>query len=214
MAGLAHLFVRRQRQSGFDERRRDDATYRARYLDSLYEQAAHAQAELTAMAATVAGDVGEPGSRTEPKNRQRAEDKIAKYGNDASLLTDLAGARITYDRLDDLYRGLQQVINHPGVTIVNIDDRFTNPAITGYRDIQLSVRTSNGHIGEFRLHLRAIDEVAHWEHALYEVSRDIRALGEGRHMTLAEEAIRHGLRQRVRALFWEALQPALREDQP
>ncbi|MDQ7907787.1 toxin glutamine deamidase domain-containing protein [Phytohabitans sp. ZYX-F-186] len=202
------------RQTGFDQRRQDDAAYRAEYLDSMYVQAVRAQAELNAMAAEVAGDTGEPAGRSEPKNRQRAEDKVVKYRGEVSRLKDLAAAKVAFDTMADLYRGLEQVRQHPGVTIVKLDDRFARPQDSGYRDIQMSVRTSNGHVAEFRLHLKSLDEVADWEHALYEIRRDLDTFGKERRLTPPEEAIRFGLLQRERELFWQALRPALGEGQP
>ena len=53
------------------------------------------------------------------------------------------------------------------------EDRFVAPQESGYRDVQLILEMSNGHLAEFRLHLAALDEVAVWEHALYEVRRDL-----------------------------------------
>ena len=58
--------------------------------------------------------------------------------------------------------------------IVGCQDRFLAPMGSGYRDVQLVLRMRNGHMAEFRLHLAALDAVAVWEHALYEVRRDIR----------------------------------------
>ena len=75
------------------------------------------------------------------------------------------------------------------------------------------LRTSNGHIAEFRLHLAALDEVAVWEHALFEVRRDIEAIAEqeGRAMTPAERAIRDGVVREEQRQFWQALQSTISE---
>ncbi|CCH16152.1 toxin glutamine deamidase domain-containing protein [Micromonospora lupini] len=199
-------------QPGFDNQQRGNASYRKRYLDDLYSAAAVAQLELNQLATSLAqvGDrrVGEPGWRPQPKDRRRAEDKVNKYGGDASRLIDLAAAKIEFRRLDDLYDALQRMRDRPDVMIIRCQDRFMSPEDSGYRDVQLVLRTENGHLAEFRLHLAALDTVAVWEHALYEVRRDVDALAraEGRAMNNRESAITDGILRREQQLFWEALQ--------
>ncbi|WP_407567253.1 glycosyltransferase [Polymorphospora sp. A560] len=200
-------------QTGFDHRRIGDAEYRSAFLDRMYEQAAVAQDELRGMVVRIAAETGgEPGWRPGPKDRVRAEDKIREYRGDVSKLTDLAGAKIEFRSLDDLYQALARLIDEPGVRIVKFKDRFENPQDSGYRDVQMSVRASNGHVAELRLHLTSLDEVAAWEHALYEVRRDLDALAEelGRVLSVAETAIRDGILREEQRLFWEALRTALR----
>ncbi|MEH1165581.1 toxin glutamine deamidase domain-containing protein [Micromonospora sp. CPCC 205539] len=199
-------------QAGFDESRRADDAYRQRYLDDLYSAAAVAQEELNQLAVALAQvddhRVGEPGWRPQPKDRRRAEDKVNMQQGDASKLLDLAAAKVEFQRLDDPYAALARVRDHPGVEIVSCEDRFVSPISSGYRDVQLGLRTQNGHVAEFRLHLAALDAVAVWEHVLYEVRRDVEALAqaEGRSLTLRERVITGGIRRREQELFWQALQ--------
>ncbi|MGC4855552.1 toxin glutamine deamidase domain-containing protein [Micromonospora sp. DT4] len=199
-------------QPGFDSRRRGSASYRQRYLDELYSAAAVAQLELNQLATSLAqvGDrrVGEPGWRSRPKDRRRAEDKVNKHEGDASKLLDLAAAKVEFRSLTDLYGALQRLNERPDVTIVACEDRFVSPMDSGYRDVQLVLRTQDGHLAEFRLHLAALDAVAAWEHVLYEVRRDVEALAqaEGRALTHKERALAAGIRHHERQLFWEALQ--------
>jgi hypothetical protein len=151
------------------------------------------------------GVVGaKPGWRKSEKDRQRAMDKIAGYDNDASLLTDLAGAKVEFASLADLYDALERLSD---VRFVRFKDRFIKPQQSGYRDIQMLIRASNGHVGEFRLHLSLVDEVASWEHALFEVRRDIDAVAEeqGRPVTSVEAAIRDGILRVEQRHFYEAL---------
>ncbi|MEV4820433.1 toxin glutamine deamidase domain-containing protein [Micromonospora sp. NPDC049274] len=205
-------------QPGFDSQQRRNGSYRKLYLDDLYSAAAVAQLELNQLATSLAqvGDrqVGEPGWRTEPKDRRRAEDKVNKYGGDASKLLDLAAAKVEFRSLVDLYAALGRIRDHPDVMIVACDDRFVSPMDSGYRDVQLVLQTHSGHLAEFRLHLAALDAVAVWEHGLYEVRRDLEALAqaEGRELTPKERAISAGIRHRERQLFWEALQSTFEED--
>ncbi|MBB5828626.1 hypothetical protein [Micromonospora carbonacea] len=204
-------------QPGFDYVRRTDARYRSEYLDTLYREAAVAQQELIVLAQQLAheGDrvVGVAGWRAEPKAGQRAEDKIKKYHGEASRLTDLAAAKVEFDSLGGLYRALDRLRGHPAVRIVEFNDRFRNPQGSGYRDIQLLLRLSDGHVAEFRLHLAALDEVAVWEHPPFEVKRDVEALAleEGRVLTARESAIVGGIIRRRQELFWNASISTLQE---
>ncbi|MEV4494711.1 toxin glutamine deamidase domain-containing protein [Micromonospora arborensis] len=204
-------------QAGFDDLRRGDEAYRRRYLDDLYAAAAVAQADLNELAVSLAQvdgrRVGEPGWRARPKVRRRAEDKVNKNQGDASKLIDLAAAKVEFRSLDDLYAGLGRIEEHRGIVVVSCEDRFISPMSSGYRDVQLVLRMRNGHLGEFRLHLGALDAVAVWEHVLYEVRRDVEALAEseGRALTARELAITNGIRLREQQLFWEALQSTFEE---
>ncbi|MFC3504557.1 toxin glutamine deamidase domain-containing protein [Micromonospora krabiensis] len=201
-------------QPGFDLSRMDDPEYRQGYLDQLYVDSGVAQAEMLALgeglasgAASGAEACGRPGQ----KDRQRAEDKIRGYDGDVSLLTDLAAVKVTFNALSDLYTALAAILGDPSVEVVELDDRFANPQASGYRDIQMLIRAANGHIAEFRLHLAAMDQVAEWEHALYEVRRDLRAVAraEGRSMSETEQAIFTGVLMQEQAYFWRALQSAM-----
>ncbi|WP_238425935.1 toxin glutamine deamidase domain-containing protein [Micromonospora parastrephiae] len=204
-------------QAGFDNLRRGDPDYRARYLDNLYAAAAVAQADLNQLAVSLAHvngrRIGEPGWRSQPKDRRRAEDKVNKRQGDASTLFDLAAAKVEFRCLDDLYAALQRVKEYPAAVIVSCDDRFVSPMSSGYRDVQLTLRMRNGHLAEFRLHLAALDAVAVWEHVLYEVRRDVEALALLDHRTLTprERAITDGIRIREQQLFWQALQSTFEE---
>ncbi|MEU5783584.1 toxin glutamine deamidase domain-containing protein [Micromonospora lupini] len=204
-------------QAGFDIRRSGDAAYRGRYLDGLYEAAAVAQADLNELAISLAHvdgrPVGEPGWRSQPKDRRRAEDKVNIRQGDASKLLDLAAAKVEFASLDDLYTALNRIKENPDVVIVGYDDRFVSPMSSGYRDVQLVLRARNGHLAEFRLHLAALDAVAVWEHVLYEVRRDIEALAltEGRAVTPRERAVTEGVRLREQQLFWQALMSTYKE---
>ncbi|WP_433390248.1 toxin glutamine deamidase domain-containing protein [Micromonospora sp. KLBMP9576] len=195
-------------QPGFDYSRKDDQDYRMAYLDNLHLEASVAQLELNELAGRLADGRGTASWRKEPKGYQRVLDKISEYENDVSSLKDLAGARIQFDRLDDLYGCLAAIGHNPGVEVLAKKDRFLRPQLSGYRDVLLSLRMSNGHVAELRLQLIALDEVAEWEHALYEVRRDLEAMAEsqGRSLTPRELAIRDGLVVRGQEAFRVALE--------
>ncbi|WP_231394844.1 toxin glutamine deamidase domain-containing protein [Micromonospora sp. CNB394] len=204
-------------QPGFDERRRHDDIYRLAYVDRLYVDAAVAQQELNALAVKLAGRDGIPGWRTEPKSRDRVLDKLeGEYGNDASELKDLAGAKVQFDSLDAIYQALGRLAAAPEVVILHIKDRFLAPQASGYRDILLNLRMSNGHVAELRLQLASLDDIAEWEHALYEVRRDLEAVSEieGRPLTWSERAIQDGLLRRAQSAYWSKVQEILGEGPP
>ncbi|MFJ8577095.1 toxin glutamine deamidase domain-containing protein [Micromonospora sp. NPDC093277] len=200
-------------QPGFDQGRQGDNAYQRQYLDQLYAAAVLAQVEVDALGRGLAetSHGAEYWPRPGPKDRKRAEDKVAKYDGQASRLLDLAAGRVSYRRLDDLYDGLATLQGDKQVQIVKFEDRFCAPQRSGYRDVQMMLRTSTGHIAEFRLQLSAIDEVAKWEHSLFEVGRDLEAVAkeQGRNMSQTELAICRGVVRRQREHFWAALQSTL-----
>ncbi|MCW3839780.1 toxin glutamine deamidase domain-containing protein [Micromonospora yasonensis] len=204
-------------QPGFDQGRQSDVTYQRHYLDELYEAAAEAQLEIDALGRRLAmvSRGGEYHPRPGPKDRTRAEDKVAEYNGNCSRLKDLAAGRVSYHQLDDLYAALEVLIADPSVKIAKFEDRFIAPQKSGYRDVQIMLRTSSGHIAEFRLQLAALDEVAEWEHSLFEVGRDLEAVvrEQGRSVSQMEAAIRKGIIQRQREYFWAALQLTLNKGQ-
>jgi hypothetical protein len=196
----------------FNLKRVADRAYAEAYLDELYKKAVGAQQELNELTKDIANSTrGKPNFRPEPKSRTRSWDKITKdYGGDASQLTDLAGTNIVYETLDDLYRGLEQARGKLGDRIVYFNDRFIQPMRSGYRDIQMNLSMSNGHVAEFRLHLRSIEDVAVPEHAAYEVRRSIKPVAEdaGRVANQAEQAVENALLADAQRLYNAAVEQA------
>jgi hypothetical protein len=74
-------------------------------------------------------------------------------------------------------------------------DRLIKPNSSGYRDILMNIEMGNGHIAELLLHPSQVDEYADGEHALYELTRRFKAVGQeaGRLVGLTDEerAYRH-----------------------
>ncbi|MGW4521284.1 toxin glutamine deamidase domain-containing protein [Amycolatopsis sp. NPDC004378] len=201
-----------RQQAPFDLGKLGDETYTREYLAERYEEAARVDRKLKEILPPLAEETGgHAGFRPGPKSEGRAMDKInTNYDGDASRLVDLAGAMIQFERVQDAYAALARIANHPGLEIVDFDDRFAHPAPAGYRDLQMSVRI-DGHVAELRLHLKALDDVSAYEHSLYEVRRDLKALrkAEDRPYTAEEQALIDGLIKRERELFWDALQGSL-----
>ena len=172
--------------------------------DELYAAAAVANEELRALTEVLAASTGgEAHVREELKNITRARQKIDAWSaGNAAEITDIAGAYLLYDSIDDLYAGLEVVLNE--VTVVRFSDRFINPA-NGYRDILMNVRMSNGHIVELRFHLRVIDDVQNESgHLVYEEVRDLEAEAESRELTPDEIEHLREIKSDIKAQFDEA----------
>lgn len=95
------------------------------------------------------------------KGKERAIEKInADYGGNPALLVDVAGSKIVFNKLDELYDALEKIIDSGVIEIIRFKDRIAKPLGSGYRDILMNAKMSNGHIVEFRLHLKRIDYAA------------------------------------------------------
>ncbi len=197
---------------------RNDA-YINDYLDGLYKASKSANSELAALINDVArASVGDPHLRPGVKDRVRSLDKIVEdYSGNAAKLNDLCAGKIQYRTLDDLYEGVAVVREHAtqhGAEIVKFKDRFQVPQRSGYRDVQMFVRLRGGHVAEFRLHLNEIDEVADYEHSVYEAKRDLETLAneESREATKKERAFMESINRELQPRFWAALQAAMRDE--
>ncbi|EME58529.1 NAD--arginine ADP-ribosyltransferase [Amycolatopsis decaplanina] len=190
------------------------------YLDGLERSWRSNQDELNELADWLAAEAGGIAKyRDKVKSRVRMVDKLAKDDGSGSVLTDVVGALVRFDTVADVYRALailhaRLASDGSPISIVFLDDRFAGPQKSGYRDIQMSVRLSSGHIAEFRLHLKSIDEVARYEHSLYEVRRDFAAVSreQGRAVTPEETAIEALILRRERELFQEATNRGMTAD--
>nr|WP_304532905.1 toxin glutamine deamidase domain-containing protein [Amycolatopsis sp. CA-126428] len=206
------------RHGSFDPARAGDPDYCRQWVAEERERWPETQGTLNRITERIAGETdGHAGFRPEPKDDVRALAKIAKYGWDGSLLHDLVGTKIQFERVADMYRALDAVRNDPELTIVDFTDRLAQPKGSGYRDLQLNVRLPNEHVAELRLHLTHIDEVASYEHALYEVRRDFETLSrkDGREGLLSPEeaALTAALTEQVRGRFEEAFRRGLTSEE-
>ena len=201
-----------QRHASFDRSRIGEPGYAESWVAEERANWSGNQGGLNRVVERIAAETGgEPGFRLEPKDDARALAKIRGYGGDGSQLTDLVGAKIQFARVADLYRALDALSHDPDLEIVSFEDRLRNPVPSGYRDLQLNVRLPNGHVAELRLHLTHIDDVAAYEHALYEVRRDFKTLSrkEGRLLSPEEAALDAALTEQVRERFGTALRKGL-----
>ncbi|MFI9449152.1 toxin glutamine deamidase domain-containing protein [Amycolatopsis sp. NPDC052450] len=205
-----------QYHAGFDRADKGDPAKIQEFLDAEREAWPQNQGDLNRIAERIAEENnGDASGRPGPKDDDRAKAKIAGYDGDASKLTDLVGVKIQFDTLADVYNALNAVMDDPDLRIVSFDDRFANPQDSGYRDLQMNVRLPNGHVAELRLHLKHIDTVSAYEHALYEVRRDFptynRTLDENNKKRLSPEQalLEAALMDRVREKFMAGLRKGL-----
>ncbi|MEV7551697.1 toxin glutamine deamidase domain-containing protein [Amycolatopsis sp. NPDC089917] len=205
-----------QFHAGFDRADTGDPAKIQEFLDAERQAWPRNQGDLNRIAERIAAENnGDSSGRPGPKDDDRAKAKIAGYDGDASKLTDLVGVKIQFDTLADVYNALNAVMADPDLEIVSFDDRFANPQDSGYRDLQMNVRLPNGHVAELRLHLRHIDTVSAYEHALYEVRRDFptynRTLdGDNKKKLSPEQALLEAaLMDRVREKFMAGLRKGL-----
>ncbi|WP_191256276.1 WXG100-like domain-containing protein [Amycolatopsis oliviviridis] len=216
-AGIADAAnPKHQFHKGFDPEHSGDPVKIQEFLDAERQAWPQNQGDLNRIAERIAADNnGEASGRPGVKDDDRAKAKIAGYDGDASQLTDLVGAKIQFDSVADVYNALAAVVADGTLKIVSFDDRFANPQDSGYRDLQMNVRLPNGHVAELRLHLRHIDTVSAYEHALYEVRRDFptynRTLDQDnkKRLTPEQALLESALMDRVRDKFMTGLRNGL-----
>jgi Region found in RelA / SpoT proteins len=160
-------------------------------LDELYKAAKAANKELEKITKKFAAETGgEPGIRSKSiedglKAKERAIEKVdGEYKGKAEYLLDIAGSKVVYETTADLYRSLEKFANK--FEIVRFKDRIIKPLENGYRDILMNIKMKNGHIVEFRLHLKAMDEAAQAGHDLYKQRRTLEILAKKRDLTKDE----------------------------
>ncbi|WP_162846413.1 hypothetical protein [Flavobacterium dankookense] len=172
-------------------------------LDELYSAASTANRELKNATKEFAKKTnGKAGFRNGLKSRERALEKIdSDYFGDASRLVDIAGSKVVYETVDDLYIALNKF--NKEYKILKIKDRIQQP-LNGYRDILMNIEMKNGHIVEFRLHLKEMDEVAEGiGHKLYEERRNLEAIYTRRELTIQEQITINKLKKQEKILYDE-----------
>ena len=157
----------------------------------------------------------------EIKDRKQAENEAAFfYDEDASRLLDIVRGGIVYNTLADLNHARDNIKSElqnfaPNAEIVRIKDRFKHPTRSGYRDILLHIRMSNGLIAEFRLHLKAFLELKEQEYKTYNAIRDIEKQAARAKRQLSQDEIQtiHTLQQQSRAFYDATFQEAVKNQQ-
>ncbi len=161
-------------------------------LDELYLAAKEAKDELKTLTEKLAIKTkGKAGFRDEKKfnglkDKNRVLEKLSDYEDEgASNILDIAGSKIVYNNLDEVYDALDVIKDE--VTILRFKDRFIDVIPSGYRDILMNIKMSNGHIVELRLHLKAMDEASNLSHPLYEEYRTLQSIAKKKSLTTSEK---------------------------
>jgi hypothetical protein len=124
------------------------------------------------------------------KEREKSEKKVKKnYKGDWSELLDVVRASVAVDGIDDV-PGVMDALRKSGMKLAKKPkDRFSEPTDVGYRDILLSVKYPNGHVGELQVHVKPVLKAKSIGHKYYENIRPFeeKAEAEGRTVMTPEE---------------------------
>lgn len=125
---------------------------------------------------------------------KRAEEKVnSDYGGDWSKLHDAVRGTVGVDATSDIPKAiaaLKEKMAAEGWTLAKTPkNKFTEPTLEGYRDINLSFRSPDGLISEVQVNTKDMLKAKAAGHALYEPQREIlgKAKRENRPLS-AEEA--------------------------
>lgn len=178
-------------------------------LSKLYQTAKNANKELKEVTEAFAAKTnGKAGYRplTENnglKSKQRTLEKIeGEYRGKVEKVLDIAGSKVIYNSVEDLYNALNKFANE--FDIVKFKDRIQNPLPNGYRDILMNIKMKNGHIVEFRLHLKEMDEAAKVGHKIYEQRRTLEAIGKKRELKVEELKLIYQLQKQEKFIYENA----------
>ncbi len=246
------------RKKSNEENQKELTESRDAYVNELYDQAKGANEELQELTEYLVGRISElksqsqsqsqgikskPEFRKDLKGRKRAMDKIIEYEQekekdgtgsfkkDASSLVDIAGSRILFNSVEDLFTALEQIERYindfnqkkregeksKNIRIVKIKNRFEPRIRSGYADILMNLKMSNNHIVEFRLELEQFIEVGHMEHDLYEVVRNIEFNANKQTPSETNPQQRElidSINTEIKKKYDEALQQALKKASP
>lgn len=139
----------------------------------LYGQALQAQIELYDKVKSVAAKTnGTPSFPPALKELGTAKRKVEKeYDNNASKICDLVRATIVYKDVPALLKAMPEI--QAQFTIARLKNKFMNVTPSGYRDINMNIQLSNGHIGELQLNLTEVLALKEAQHKVYEEERVI-----------------------------------------
>ena len=113
-------------------------------------------------------------------------------------MVDIAGSKVVYESVEELYIALNRF--NKEYKILKIKDRIQKP-LNGYRDVLMNIEMKNGHIVEFRLHIKAMDEAADVGHKIYEQRRTLEAKSSQRKLTVREKELIETLTLKEKELY-------------
>ncbi len=176
-------------------------------LSVLYTNAFPAQQELNMLLETSALYSQSKALLPGIKSQQRAKTKIAtELNGHTNKLTDIVRGSLVCDNISDLIKTYDFIAQH--ASVLEVKNRFSAPAASGYRDIKMLVRLNNsGLVAEVQLHLEAIAEIKNGEeHDIYEMIQSIErlAIAQDRELNDIEKMKIKRLQQQSKALYAQA----------
>ncbi|MEJ2766379.1 phosphoribosylglycinamide formyltransferase [Photobacterium sp. MCCC 1A19761] len=178
-----------------------------RDFNSLYTAAAQAQQELEALIHRVSLT-----TQTRPvipgmKSIERARYKIdTELNGQPDQLTDLARGSVVARDIGSIVQTFE--LFNQEAEIVEVKNRFKQPASSGYRDLKLLIRLPESQlIAEVQLHLEAISAIKNGpEHGIYETIQGIERQAEQaqRALTPLERRQLTDLRRQAQTLYQTA----------
>lgn len=187
-------------------------------LETLYREARPAQKELEAFIRYYTQKYGGNALIEELKKLERAQEKVrGEYDGDAARLKDLARSGIVFDKLEKVNfervrAALREFSPEGQIRIEGLKDRFAHPRPSGYSDMALYIRMSNGHIAELQLHLASMLAAKHEEEYLYRLSRTRKAEAKARGgLTPEDQQQLANWLQESRTIYYKAWAEASRQ---
>ena len=153
---------------------------------ALIEESKKIQKELPKMSIVVP-----PLKSESDRGLERVKEKaLNDYSGDLKKMKDIVRGSQVFQNLIDLEKGFNLLKKSEVFDIEYVNNRFDNPAESGYRDLVVLLRHKESKIlAELQLHLCSIINVKKKEHALYRELRTIEgeAKVQQRELTEAEQ---------------------------
>lgn len=129
-------------------------------LDDLRNQAKEALPELKEIADVIARDHNGKAVFRPGEGIKRDESIEFKVKNETAgaydQVIDTAAATVVFNDIEDLTKAFNKIKHDPRVYAAR--NRFDRPLPGGYRDVNIKIGLSNGHVGEIQLHLAKLRE--------------------------------------------------------
>ncbi|PSW21912.1 phosphoribosylglycinamide formyltransferase [Photobacterium sanctipauli] len=176
-------------------------------FDELYAQAEPAQKELEQLLTEISLHSSTTPQLPGVKSEQRAKDKIAtELDGHVEHLTDMARGTLIAKDIPSLVHAFEQISKE--ATVVEVKNRFKQPAPSGYRDLKLLVQLPQTNIiAEVQLHLDSIAALKSGpEHVIYEQIQQTErtAQAENRDLNDIETARISQLRKQTQEMYQQA----------
>ena len=137
-------------------------------IDELLSKAKVKKVSFDANGVNIANEIGARAILTDVKSATRASEKV-----DAQLVKDANRLALEFDDVKTLEARFESTIEATGrkYEIVGFKNRLRTPTDTGYRDINMFVKDSDGFLMEIRLTTKKLWDASEKEHSIYEIRR-------------------------------------------